>query len=347
MFHQGWPAPPVTFEFDEDGGLAGLQDQILSSDPYLDLPTVRSHMFSFQRQLAGDTILDLTCTGSKSTHLTVSTNTNRYPGDLLDGSLDRLNSNFGPIDYRTTTGSAFGHSISLMLTKRFSRNWSGRAIYTYAKTLDSYSTTGLPQAQVPNSLVVDATDLNRQKGRADFDARQRFVFNATYDFPRLPNAVANNLIGGWQTAAVGVFKAGLPFTVHTTAPSMPTATTTTCPTVRHSGTRSRELPGRASSAVCSRSRTSPCLPAVRRATPGRNTFDHPGHATVDLQRMRVFPIPWATGEGAHLQIRLEALNAFNRVNLTPVIHNLTSPLFGRSTQSILPRKITAGIRIEF
>ena len=55
-------------------------------------------------------------------------------------------------------------------------NTPSRAIYTYAKTLDFYSTTGLPQAQVPNSLVIDATDMSRQRGRADFDARSRFVF---------------------------------------------------------------------------------------------------------------------------------------------------------------------------
>ncbi len=63
--------------------------------------------------------------------------------------------------------------------------------------------------------------------------------------------------------------------------------------------------------------------------------------------MKVFPIPWATSEGADLPIRLEALNALNRVNLAPAIHNLTSALFGRSTQSIHPLKITAGIRVEF
>ena len=80
---------------------------------------------------------------------------------------------------------------------------------------------------------------------------------------------------------------------------------------------------------------------------GRNMFDHPGDATVDVQGMKVFPIPRATSEGADLQIRSEALNALNRINLTPVIHNMTSALFGKATQSILPRKITAEIRIEF
>ena len=349
----GWPAPPLTFEFDEDGGLAGAQDQILSNDPHLDLPTVHSYMLSVQRQLAGDTIFDLTYTGSKSTHLTVNTNTNRHPGDLLDGTLDRLNSNFGPIDYRTTTGSAFGHSISFMLSKRFSRGWSGRAIYTYAKTLDFYSTTGLPQAQVPNSLIIDATDLDRQKGRADFDARQRFVFNATYDIPRLQNAVANRVIGGWQLAAVGVFQTGLPFTVHTTAPFgaggdfNADGENYDVPNAPSFGNHNRGASRTDFRRGLFSASDFPSPPVGTQGDLGRNTFDHPGYATIDFQLMKVFPIPWATSEGADLQIRLEALNALNRVNLTPTIHNLTSPLFGRSTGSILPRKITAGIRIKF
>ena len=272
---------------------------------------------------------------------------------MLDGTLDRLKSNFGPIDYRTTTGSAFGHAISLMLNKRFSRSWSGRAIYTYAKTLDFYSTTGLPQAQVPNSLVVDATNLNRQKGRADFDSRQRFVFNATYDLPRFAGAAANKVIGGWKIAAVGVFQTGLPFTVHTSAPYgaggdfNADGDNYDVPNAPSFGNHIKGASKVDFQRGLFNASEFPLPPNGTEGDLGRNTFDHPGYATVDFQVMKVFRIPWATSEGAALQIRLEALNALNRVNLTPVIHNMTSALFGRSTQSILPRKITAGIRIEF
>ena len=242
----GWPAPPITFEFDEDGGLAGLQDSIASSDPTLQTPTVHSFMFSVQRQLSDDTVFDFTYSGAKSTHLTVNTNTNRIPGDLLDGTLDRLNSNFGPINYASTSGSAFGHSVSFMLNKRFARTWSGRFIYTYAKTIDFYSTTGLPQAQVPNSLVIDATDMSRQRGRADFDAWSRFVFNAIYDLPKFGESMAAKLLGGWQLAGTGVFQTGTPLHgphdglgSERAAISTRTVKTTTFPMPRLSGIPSR------------------------------------------------------------------------------------------------------------
>ena len=239
-----------------------------------------------------------------------------------------------------------------MLNKRFSRNWTGRAIYTYAKTLDFYSTTGLPQAQVPNSLIVDATNLDRQKGRTDFDARPRFVFNATYDVPRLANAAANRVIGGWQVAFVGVFQTGLPFTVHTSAPFggggdfNADGDNYDVPNAPSFGNHIKATSRADFQRGLFEAADFPLPPAGVEGDLDRNTLDHPGYATVDLQLMKVFPIPWATAEGADLQIRLEALNGLNRVNLTPVIHSLTSALFGRSTQSILLRKITAGIRIE-
>ena len=68
---------------------------------------------------------------------------------------------------------------------------------------------------------------------------------------------------------------------------------------------------------------------------------------MDFQLMKVFPIPWVTGDGAELQLRLEALNSFNRVNLTPTVHDLSSGLFGRSTGSLLPRKFTIGMRLKW
>ena len=57
----GWFAPPVKFDFDP--GLAGPRDEILSSDPYLDLPAMQSCMQSVLRQLAECSTVDLVDTG--------------------------------------------------------------------------------------------------------------------------------------------------------------------------------------------------------------------------------------------------------------------------------------------
>lgn len=80
---------------------------------------------------------------------------------------------------------------------------------------------------------------------------------------------------------------------------------------------------------------------------GRNTFDGPGLANVNLNIVKTNRIPWFFKEGASLQLRGEIFNLFNRVNLTNVTNDLSSSLFGKSTQQSLPRSVTFGVRIRF
>jgi hypothetical protein len=79
-------------------------------------------------------------------------------------------------------------------------------------------------------------------------------------------------------------------------------------------------------------------------TLGRNTFTNPGLANVDLALMRIFRI----GEDkAQLQIRAEAFNAFNRVNLNGISSNMNSTTFGRVTGTGLARRFQFGARLSF
>jgi hypothetical protein len=80
---------------------------------------------------------------------------------------------------------------------------------------------------------------------------------------------------------------------------------------------------------------------------GRNTFDGPGLANVNLTAMKALRIPWFTPEGATFEVRGELFNLFNRVNLTPPSGDLSSGLFGRSTGQNLPRTVQFGLRIQY
>jgi hypothetical protein len=76
---------------------------------------------------------------------------------------------------------------------------------------------------------------------------------------------------------------------------------------------------------------------------GRNTFRGPGYAQVDLSLSKSFRI----SERVRSQLRLDAFNAFNRVNLNNPSTDLTSNNFGRSTSSATPRTYQAGLRVTF
>jgi hypothetical protein len=46
-------------------------------------------------------------------------------------------------------------------------------------------------------------------------------------------------------------------------------------------------------------------------------------------------------------LRIDAFNAFNRVNLTDPVMDLNSNSFGRSTSTFTPRLLQVGLRLMF
>ena len=64
-----------------------------------------------------------------------------------------------------------------------------------------------------------------------------------------------------------------------------------------------------------------------------------------MKRMK-FPWLWGT-DGASALFKAEFFNLFNRVNLTQVTNNLSSPLFGKSTSTFGARDIQFSLRMQF
>jgi hypothetical protein len=79
---------------------------------------------------------------------------------------------------------------------------------------------------------------------------------------------------------------------------------------------------------------------------GRNTYDGPGFAVVNLSAQRTFKIS-KLGEAGSFELRGEFLNLFNRVNLTNPISDLSSSLFGTSQGQSTPRQIQILAHIRF
>jgi hypothetical protein len=85
-----------------------------------------------------------------------------------------------------------------------------------------------------------------------------------------------------------------------------------------------------------------------RGTLGRNTYLNPGLADTNFSLARNFGIPWFTrSEPANLQVRADAFNAFNRVNLGGVVSNMNSSSFERVTSAGVARRFQFGLRLSF
>ena len=75
----------------------------------------------------------------------------------------------------------------------------------------------------------------------------------------------------------------------------------------------------------------------------RNAFRGPGFADVSLSLSKKF----AVSTRISAEFRLDAFNAFNRVNLNDPTMDLNSNNFGRSTSQLAPRALQLGLRLRY
>jgi hypothetical protein len=108
-------------------------------------------------------------------------NANRYAGDLIqhNGSLTRLNPYFGAITFGNTVGYSDGHYGTLLVSKRFSKGISAKAIYTFGKATDITSSNDNGVGGGQN--VFDAANYKLQHARADYSAARRLTIDTVYE----------------------------------------------------------------------------------------------------------------------------------------------------------------------
>ncbi len=347
------PPPGFVFETNASGGIVGSRVSVGGIDPNPKQPTTQDFTFSIQHRLGANFVVEADYLGTHSGHLYTQTDVNRYAGNLVatNGSLTRLNPNFGPIIYGQTIGTSKANIFSLLVSRRFAQHWSAQAIFTAGRALDADSSN---DNGVPNGRnILDVANINGQFGRADYDVKRRVTLDAVYELPTpFQNAILKSALGGWRVSGIAIFQTGLPFSVYTSAaypsgdynadgfnydyPNTP-AFGNTISTSRSDFVRGVFKAG-----------DFPIPAKGQEGNLGRNTFEGPGLANVNLNAIKSARIPWFYGkEGATIELRGEIFNLFNRVNLTQPSGDLASGLFGRSTGQRQPRFVQFGVRIAF
>jgi hypothetical protein len=348
----------------ERGGPIGARAGIGGTAPDLRNAYTINRFLGIQYAFTSNWILEADYLGSQAVHLYTNTNRNRFAGDLsFDATLDRLNPFFAGIGYTDNSGWAHYNGGTISLNKRFNRGYTFRTSYTFGKTLSVQDATGVGRDSLL-APIVDAYNINAQRGLAAFDIAKRLSFSLVYEVPKslFGSRLASAVLGNWQLGAIGSFQDGYPFWVVAgqdingdgAGPDMPL--TPAFGNSKHTD-RSGFLAGFMTAAdfplpECTRrNATGACVGWARGGDLGRNTFRGPGLNLVDLSLGRSFGIPWFYGkEGARFQLRGEFYNLFNRVNLDPrsVVTNLTAGVnFSRATGVFYPRTVQIGARIEF
>ena len=348
-----FPLPDgVQFKANERGGLQGTPLTVSGINPNFDEPRAQVWNLQIQKALTSSILIEADYLGNHGDNLYLQTDANRFSGDLLknNGSLTRLNSSFGPIIFGRTIGYSDGHYGSVLISKRFSKGLSAKGVYTFGKSTDLTSSNDNGVGGGRN--VYDVSNPTSQHARSDYSVSRRFTFDAVYAIPSLVRSgFAKNITGGWELSAISIFQSGLPFSVITTAPyprgdfnaDGNNYDAPNTPSFGNSLATSRSDFQRGLFAASA----FPLPAAGQEGNLGRNTFQGPGLANVNLNIVKNTRIPWFVKEGANLQLRGEIFNLLNRVNLLNPVSDLSSSLFGRSTSQNLPRSVTFGVRIAF
>jgi len=117
-----------------------------------------------------------------------------------------------------TQHSLIGHSQydagSVTLTRRFAKNLSFTAAYTFSKTIDD-STNELNTSAINPRRPQNSFDLRNERGLSALDIPHRFVAAFLYDIPffnRAQNPWQRAILGGWQINTIFQAESGQPFT---------------------------------------------------------------------------------------------------------------------------------------
>ncbi len=298
------------------------------------------------RELGWGMVAEISYVGSKGTHLNGSSSLRSYNPDL-DRLVRENNPTWTqPITLRLKGFNSSYNSLQSKLTKRFQNGVSFIAAYTWAHAL-AESSSDYVAGGGDNQEEIDPETGNyihrRIRSNADFDIRHRFTFSGTYDLPfgkgmRFGsnwNPVVNVILGNWRLNMLTTIQTGQPFTV-------------------------RGANNRAPNRICDGN-----LPRSERTV--RMWFDYTCFSTEGIPGNRNGNAPpniiWGPdlinfdfglhkelrfGERFRLQLRGEAFNAFNRVNLIgPNLRFIANATGAEITRQRDNRSLQFGFRFSF
>ena len=272
---------------------------------------------------------------------------NRFEGDLVDGSIDRLNPNFNSINYLSNLGRRLYHGLVFGVSKRFDAGLSLDAHYTYNNGHNNFGSVG----QFADSSGTVPFDPSLDYARDDI--AHVFTFRNVWELPILRGhkGLAGKIFGGWQLNSMWNLQTGPLFTPvskqrfrdggdfnadgrNNDRPDTPTGN------VPQSFSKEDWLVGN--------TLTPDMFPLPDPASPRagnlpRDYFRRPGYARIDLALAKVF----ALNERANVQFRAEAFNALNRINISSVGTALNDSQFARVTGAYQMRTIQFSLKLTF
>jgi hypothetical protein len=357
----GFPLPPgLTAGVRPNGGLLNGTAGVVAADS--EMPTMRldNWFLGVQRSLGRYVVVEANYIGSRGGNMYYRWDINRFAGDLLDGTLNRIMPGFSAVNYAQAIDES--HYNGFTFSARVQRkDLHLGAAYTLGKATDrSSSATVGPATPRPDAYGPNDQD----EGPADHDIRQKVAVSLNWNLPGPDSGAGKAILGGWQLSGVLLAQTGVPYTVSCSRSFVPVRDSAGV-IVGNSGCdynadgTNFDRPNTPSFGDSRSGSDDDFLNGIftasefpvpglgQNGTLGRNTFRGPSYFNVDLALVKTIHTPFFTSRGADLQLRVESFNLFNTVNLANPIGDLSNPNFGKSTAALPGRIVQFGVRFQF
>jgi hypothetical protein len=343
VFSQGFPVVPVQALNNSWGAVPVGQAPVVSPQFFwYDRKAGYAQQFNLgiQKQV-GRNLIELAYLGNAVKKLPGPEEFNQVPTQLLgpgNAQVLRPFPQFGSVlGWGVNRYSSLYNSGFISLRREFSSGLTIQTSYTLARQLDNLG----PE---------DTYNLRGVYGPSSLQRHHRFVWASVYELPfgknksLLNSGVGAAVLGGWSLTSLIQAQSGAPFSIASIV------NTCNCFSQGNQGVNIIGSPNTHSNSGFDPTKTTWFDPnAFQFAAPytfgnaGKGILTAPMSATVDLTIDKRFPLT----ERIKLEVRGEAFNALDRVNLNAPNTTFGSPSFGRITAAGDPRRIQLGAKLYF
>jgi hypothetical protein len=349
------------------GALPATTVSFTAFDPHSPAQYVQQWNASVQKSLHSNTTIEVGYLGSRGFHLQRShliNNTRPGPGPLgprrpfktltfvpdttlppsgTDSVVQSQTFPVSTINLLENSAQSWYDAGYVNIRRRYSHGLSLLANYTFSKNLSNAPDFRSPMDE--SAIPQDNNDLAAEKGPG-CDVRHRFALSAVYAIPSYNRAEWLRLITqNWTFATIYQVQSGMPFTISVFGDTANSGTVLGENPVRANVTGQPVFgPGTHTADEWFNPAAFATPPAFTYGDAGRNSVYGPGLQTMDIAIQRSFRLT----EKLNFQLRGEAFNALNKVNLGTPNRFVNTPQFGTITMAMTPgREIQLGARLSF
>lgn len=329
--------------------------QVYFTPRNIQIPYVYGYSFEAEMQMPARVVVTVGYQGSDSHNLLRIFDANQV--------FDTPSTHANPSFYIKPDVNANYNSLNVRAVRNFANNFQVAVKYRWSKSMDTASFGDGANASANETFP---RSLKTEYGPSDFDTTNFLVVSAVARSPYVGgrNSLLGKIVGGWELSPIYSFHTGFPWTPVSNNCINTPAMVGICPIrpVAYFGGAGMNTDNGALISGANfpggglkffNPGANNCTPATCAPGVGRNSFRGPNFEQVDLTFGKQFPLSFVR-ENADLEVRMNAFNVLNHLNLAPYGFNTSStviqdPHFGTpgTSNALAGRVIELQARFQF